>query len=88
MAGIPSVPPPPYAPGPAVHAFAITPGSTVFPVPTRFVWVGGAGNLEVLMTGDTVPVTLTGVLAGTMLEISVTQVLAASTTATTITGLY
>lgn len=89
MAGLPVVPPPPYAPGPAVHGFAITPSNTTtFTTPTRAVWVGGAGNIEVLLTGDTVPVTLSGVAAGTSLDISVTQVLTTNTTATLIVGLF
>ena len=55
-------------------------GNTVSP--------GGAGAIEVVMTGDTVPVTLAAVPVGTMLELSVTQVISASTTATLLIGLY
>lgn len=84
-----SFPVSPIAPGPAVHGFAVTPSnSTVFTSPTRAVWVGGAGNLAVMMDGDSVAVTLVGVTVGTMLPISVIQVMATSTTATNIVGLY
>jgi hypothetical protein len=74
-----------------VRGFAVTPatlGTTVFPIPTRGVWVGGAGNIEVVMNGDTVPVTMLGVPVGTMLNISVIQVISALTTATNIIGFY
>lgn len=79
----------PIAPGPAVHGFAITKSdSTVFTTPTRYVWVGGAGNVAVLMNGDSVSVTLVAVPVGTMLPISVVQVLSTGTTATNLVGLY
>lgn len=74
-------------PGPSVSAFAITPNnSTVFP-PTRAIWVGGAGSVAVMMNGDIASVVLAAVPAGTMLPVSVKQVLATGTTATNIVGL-
>lgn len=73
----------------AVHGFAITPSdTTVFANPTRSIWVGGPGALTVVMTGDTAPVTLSAVPAGTQLKISVVKVMATNTAATLITGLY
>jgi hypothetical protein len=90
MAGIPFLPTPPYAPGPAVHGFAITPaplGETIFTTPTRFLWVGVSGALEVVLTGDAAPVTLLAAPVG-LLEISVVQVVSTGTTATNIIGLY
>lgn len=79
----------PFADGPAVHGFAVTKSdSTVFANPTRKIWVGGAGDLAVLLNGDSVAVTLSAVPAGTMLDISAVKVMSTNTTATLITRLY
>ena len=79
----------PIAPGPMARGFAIINSDiTVFTKPTRALWVGVGGNLAVLLNGDTVPVTLLGVAAGTMLNLSVIQVMATNTTASSIVGLY
>lgn len=59
--------------------------STKFPRPVRALFVGGAGNL-VVTTADGVSLTLTGVTAGSIIPLQVTQVLNA-TTATNIVGL-
>ena len=76
------------APGPGTRGFNITPSdTTVFPHATNMIWVGGIGNLVVLMAGDTVPITFTAVPADTMLPLCVTKVMAA-TTATALVGLY
>jgi hypothetical protein len=78
---------------PAVGAFAITPSNaTVFDgtggkIPPRSLYVGGAGNVAVVMLNGT-SVTFSGVAAGTTLPIRVKQVLATGTTATMILGLY
>jgi len=81
----------PFAPigaGPAVSAFEITKNdTTVFPSPTRYIYVGGAGDLAVLLSGDTVPVTLSAVPAGTVLPLCATKVMATNTTATLIVGM-
>lgn len=54
---------------------------------TRAVFVGGAGALKVRMSsGKTV--TLTGVLAGAWLPLSVTKVFRTGTTATNIVALW
>jgi len=72
---------------PGRKAAAVTKSdSTVLPA-TRALWVGGAGNLSVIFAGDTSAVTLTGVAAGSMLPISVTQVMDA-TTATNMTAIW
>ena len=77
------------APSPPVHAFFITPSDvTVFANTTHYLWIGGAGAIAVVMTGDTNPVTLSGVPVGTLLQISVAKVMATNTTATLIVGLY
>jgi hypothetical protein len=77
------------APATATRGFAITPSdSTVFTTNRpRMIWVGGTGNVAVMMAGDTVAITFTAVPAGTMLPVNVTRVMAA-TTATLLIGLY
>lgn len=78
----------------AKRAAAVTPSDTTLLEATRAVWVGGAGNLAVLMTDDydqaamPVAVTLTGVPAGTLLPISVRKIMSTNTTATSITALW
>lgn len=69
----------------AVNAQAVTPGATVLN-PTKALWVGGAGNVVVTMTGGE-SVTFSSVPAGTLLPVSVTNV-ASSSTATNIVALY
>lgn len=70
----------------AFNATAITKSDTTVIPTTRGVWVGGAGNLAVVMNGGNT-VTFTGVPAGTLMPIQVIQVLAA-TTATNMTAMY
>lgn len=50
---------------------------------SRAVWVGGAGNLNVVTAGDD-SVTFSGIQAGTLLPIRVKKILSTSTTATLI----
>lgn len=67
----------------------ITPSdATVLPDGIRGVWVGGAGNLTVILSGDAKEITLAGVPAGTLLPIQISKVMATGTTATAITALY
>jgi hypothetical protein len=77
------------APGgylPATNKGVVTKSnSTVFGVPTRALWVGGAGDVAVTLGGQTV--ILTNVPAGTMLNIAVTQVRNTGTSATLIVAL-
>lgn len=76
------------APGPSVHAFAITPSDTTVFSATTKVWIGGAGGtMTALFNGDTVPVLLSGIVPGTILEISVIKVMATGTAATLIVGM-
>ena len=53
---------------------------------TRALYVGGAGNIAVVMA-DRTTVTFAGVPAGTVLPIRVRQVRATGTTATNLVGL-
>lgn len=71
----------------AKAALAVTPADDFLPGgTTRALWVGGDGNLS-LMFESGVTVTITGVLAGTLLPVCVKQVKAA-TTASNIVALY
>jgi len=76
--------------GPAANLRAITPHATddLPDGPCRAIWVGGAGNLNLVARGDTDPVPLTAVPAGTMLAIQVRAVRSSGTTATGIVALY
>jgi hypothetical protein len=73
---------------PANGAFAITPHDTneLAMIP-RALYIGGSGNLVVVLAGDTVAVTFTGLIAGAILPIRPKIVKSASTTATYILGL-
>jgi hypothetical protein len=76
-------------PGPGTRGFAITPSNTtVFAHAINHIWVGGVGDLAVMLAGDTVAVTFSAVPAGTMLHICATKVMATGTTATLLVGLY
>jgi len=77
---------PPYAS--CRHAAAVTTSDTVdLTNVSRFLFVGGAGNLVVIMQDGTT-VTLTGIAAGTLLPLAVSRVKATSTTATNILALW
>jgi hypothetical protein len=73
---------------PADNAAAVTPSdSTDLAYNSRALYVGGAGNLVVTMSGGG-DVTFTAVPAGSILPIRVSRVKATSTTATSIVNLY
>ena len=72
---------------PASRAFAITPSDLTVLQGVRSLFVGGAGNLAVLMREDSAPVTFVSVGAGSFLPIEVSKVLATGTTATAILAL-
>lgn len=73
---------------PAASAFAITPNdSAELDTVTRYIYVGTAGNLKVvMMNGETV--TLNNLAAGTPHPLRVRKVFANGTSATNIVGLY
>jgi len=78
-AKVPSIVIPPHKgvppPGPQSHALEVTPGHGVFSRPAQQLWIGGEGSLVLLMQGDTEPVKLDNVHAGTMLrDIYVVQI--------------
>jgi len=69
---------------PAEHAEAVTPSdSTDLTVVSRALWIGGAGNISVVMVSGAT-VTISGIAAGTILPIRVSRVRSTSTTATLI----
>lgn len=72
---------------PAIHGFSITPNdSTDLSEVTRAIWVGGAGDLAlVLMSGATL--TLPSVPAGTLIPVRAARILATGTDATGLAGL-
>jgi hypothetical protein len=70
---------------PGESAVAVTPSDSTG-VKSRALFVGGAGDLSVTMTSGQDCV-FTGVLAGTLLPISV-RVVKAATTATNIVAIY
>lgn len=73
---------------PATDGEAVTPSDTVdLAHVSRALWVGGAGNLQVIMQNGTTLV-FSGVAAGTLLPLRVSRVKAASTTATLIVAIY
>ncbi|MCF3934197.1 hypothetical protein L1787_12345 [Acuticoccus sp. M5D2P5] len=75
------------ASAPASDAFTVTPSDgTDLATVARGLFVGGAGNVNVVTLGGTT-VMFPGVAAGTILPCGVTRVLATDTTATNIVAL-
>ena len=75
--------------GPAHNAAAVTPADGAdLANATTALFVGGAGAVKVDMVGGTTAVTLTGVLAGSVLPLRVSRVYSTGTTATNIVALY
>jgi len=64
----------------ATRALAVTPGQNPFADPTRYLYVGAAGSVTVIMAGDAsqTPVTFAAVPAGTLLPIAVSAVTVAA----------
>lgn len=75
--------------GPASKAVTITKSDVTDLTSSkiRALWVGGAGDVAVIMLNDTAAVTITAVPAGTLLPIAVNKVMSTNTTATSIVGL-
>lgn len=75
--------------GPATSARTITISDTTsYSPPFRGVYVGGTGDLAVMMAQDNVAVTFKAVPAGSLLPICVSQILSSGTTATLIVGVF
>lgn len=80
---------------PYTKAVAVTPndGTNLAAGATQAIYIGGAGNLAVIMWEDfrrgiTTPVTFTGVTVGSVLRISAVRIMATNTTATALVALY
>jgi hypothetical protein len=72
---------------PMTDGVAVTASDSTVLTTTRAIFVGGAGNLAVVMSNGTT-VTLTGVTAGSWLPLRVTKVKSTGTTATNIAALW
>lgn len=72
----------------AVAGVAVTKSDATILPTTRALWVGGAGDVAVILANDTAAVTIVGVAAGTLLPVQVTKVMDTNTTATSILALY
>ncbi|MGC1300925.1 MAG: hypothetical protein WA840_01000 [Caulobacteraceae bacterium] len=73
---------------PASNAAAVAPSnSSVLPVASKRLWIGGAGSVALVTTGGAT-VTYSAVPAGTYLYVRAAQVLATGTTATNIVAEY
>lgn len=82
-----TIPIPSYGPASRAVAIVKSDATDLTASKIRSLWVGGAGDVAVLMLGDTNPVTFVGVPAGTLLPIMVTKVMNTNTTATSMLGL-
>lgn len=72
---------------PAREAVAVTPSDSVDIAQTRGLYIGGDGNVSVVMAGGRTE-TFAGAAAGSILPICVTRVRSTGTTATSILALY
>ena len=71
--------------GSATRSASVSPNdSTDLTNVTRALWVGGAGNVAVMLLDDSAAVTFVGVAAGTLLPLRVRRVMSTNTTATNI----
>lgn len=72
----------------AVDGAVVTPSDSVpLAFVTLYLFVGGAGNIAVITAAGNA-LTITGVAAGTLIPLRVSQVNATGTTATNIVALY
>ena len=74
---------------PAEHAFSITPHATdELSHTTRAIYIGGAGDVELVLKGDSTAVVFSAVPAGTLLPVRAKRVVSTNTTATGIIGVF
>lgn len=74
---------------PAINGAAIvTSDSVPLTQPTRMIYVGGAGDVTVILVGDTVAITFKAVPVGTWLNVRAATVKATGTTATNLLALW
>jgi len=80
---------PPQLSSPAVNGAAVTPSdATPLTQPARALYVGGAGDVTVILVGDTAAITFKAVPLGTTLWIRAATVKATGTTATNLLALW
>jgi len=73
---------------PAGRAFAVTPDDSAdLSIVSRALYVGGTGNISVILFGDTTAVLFVGVAKGMILPIRAKRVRSTGTTATDIVAL-
>ncbi len=74
---------------PARNGFSVTPddGTDLSGI-CRSVFIGGAGDVSVILVGDSSSIMFKNIPAGAVLPVSVKRVEATLTTATDIVGLY
>ena len=78
---------PPF--GPCRNAVAVTPSdSTALADVTRYLYVGGAGTLTVILRDGSTSVAFGAVTAGSLIPIAVSQVKATGTSATSIVAMW
>lgn len=73
---------------PARKAVAVTPSDSTDLGPVRALYVGGSGNVAVMLEQNTAAVTLVAVPAGTILPVRANKVMSTNTSATNIVALY
>lgn len=73
---------------PAIKAESITvSGTTPISPPSRSLWIGEGGNVEVKLVGDSSSVVFVGVNSGTILPVAAKEIIQAGTTAGSILAL-
>lgn len=71
------------------QGYTITPSDSAgLSVVTRAIYIGGSGNISLILAYDSAPVTLNGVVAGSILPLRVKRVMATNTTATNLVAIY
>ena len=73
---------------PAERATAVTKSDTTVLTDVRGLYVGGAGDVAVILVGDSAAVTFSAVPVGTILPVCAKKVMETNTTATLIIALY
>ncbi len=73
---------------PGENAVAVSKSDVTVLTTTRFLYVGGTGNVAVTMVGTGAAIVFKLVPAGTMLPVRVTKVLSTGTTATNIVAIW
>lgn len=73
---------------PATRAEAVTPSDSTIHIGIKSVYVGGAGNVAMILRGNGAAVTFNNVPAGTTLFVQARQIMSTGTTASNIVALF